>query len=162
MSDSGDQDKGIIAERLDRLFNTMTPEGRPYTLREAAEGINKKAGRDVVTFQYLSHLRSGLKKNPSYEKLQAIATFFGVKCEYFTDDEVARRTEEEIRILKVMRDNKVKSLAFRAATLGPEDLKLVLDMVNRLPPADSPSSADSGDAGAEPPGADGPDSGESV
>lgn len=157
MSDSEDGDKGIIAERLDKLFTTMTPEGRPYSLREAAEGINKQAGRDVVTFQYLSHLRSGQKKNPSYEKLQAIANWFGVNVEYFSSDEVARRTDEEIRILTLMRDRGVRHGAFRLAGLSPKNMKFALDMLDKLrandglPPAeaDAPSEGPSAASGPE-------------
>lgn len=132
MNGSDRTNKGIVAERLDRLFATVTPLGRPYTLREAADGINAQAGTNVVTFQYLSHLRSGLKKNPSYEKLQAIARWFGVSADYFADPEAARRTDEEIRVLDLMRDPRVRRVAFLAEGLGPDDLKLAVGILKRL------------------------------
>ena len=156
MGDSEDTGKGIIAERLDRLFTTMTPEGRPYSLREAADGINARAGRNVVSFQYLSLLRSGAKRQPSHEKLKAIADWFGVSSAYFDDDEVARRTDEELRGLALMREAGVRSVMFRMAGVSEDNLKLVASILDQLrhaeglPPADpddrleeSPSSPDS-------------------
>lgn len=145
MGDSEDTDKGIIAERLDRLFATMTPEGRPYSLREVADGINAQAGRTVVSFQYLSLLRSGAKRKPSHEKLKAIADWFGVGSAYFDDDEVARRTDEELRGLALMRDAGVRSVAFRAAGLGQKNLDIVVSLLETLRSAEGLPPADAGD-----------------
>lgn len=150
MGGSDGKGKGVIAERLDRLFATMTPEGRPYSLREAADGINARAGRNVVSFQYLSLLRSGAKRQPSYEKLQAIAAWFGVSVDYFTDAEVARRTDDELAALALMRDRGVRSVAFRAAGLGPENLSLVVSLLEQLRSAEGLPPADTDDPGEEP------------
>lgn len=144
MDSSEGTGKGIVAERLDCLFATVTLLGRPYSLHEVADGINAQAGRTVLTFQYLSQLRRGERRRPSFDKLQAIATWFGVNAEYFTDDEPPQRTPEERRFLDLMRDPRVRRLAFLAKDLESEDLKRLIGMVelmckaNGLPPAVDP------------------------
>ena len=136
-------DKSIIAERLDRLFATMAAEGRPCSLREAADGINARAGGKVMTFQYLAQLRSGARRQPGFDKLRAIASWFGVSVVYFTDSEAPRRTAEERRFLDLMRDAGVRRVAFLAKGLSPESLKLVADLLEvlrkaeGLPPVDA-------------------------
>lgn len=155
MGESEDTDKGVVAERLSRLFANFTPEGRRYTLREAAEGINEKAGRTVVSFQYLNQLANGTRREPTREKLQAIADWFGVKLAYFYDDDVAQQGDEDMRMLEILRDNGVSNVLFRAGGLSEGSLKLVVDLLDHLrnseglPPVDanspdeeSPASSD--------------------
>lgn len=132
MDGSGGTGKGIIAERLDTLLATMNPEGPPYTLREAAEGINQRAGRNVVTSRYLSRLRRGLQKNPSVEKLQAIANWFGVRVDYFGGSEV----DKENRFLDLMRDPGIRRLVLTVEGLAPEDQELVVEMLKLIRKAD--------------------------
>ena len=152
---SEDKGKGVIAERLDRLFASFTPEGHRYSLREAVQGINELAGRNVVSFQYLSQLRNGTRREPSREKLQAIADWFGVSVSYFFDDEVARRTDEELRGLELMRNAGIRSVMFRMAGVSDDNLKVVASILDQirniegLPPSRADGSAE------EPPGPQG-------
>jgi transcriptional regulator with XRE-family HTH domain len=152
MDASDDTGKGVIAERLDKLFATMTPEGRPFSLRETADGINAKAGRKVVTFQYLAKLRSGEKRKPSHETLQAIASWFGVKTDYFSDDEVAAATDDQLRVLSVMQDAGVRRVAFRSAGLDQESLNLVAGILDQLRLGKGLPPAEPDDQDAEPSG----------
>jgi len=132
----------VLAQRLAHLFKTVHPRGRgPYTQREAADKINELAGEVVISHQYLGLLCSGKRTEVSPRRLQAIADMFGVDVAYFTSDEVARRTDEELEILRLMRDQGVRSLAFRAEGLSPSSLKAILTIVEQtriaegLPPA---------------------------
>ncbi|GGK82166.1 secretion protein EspR [Sphaerisporangium melleum] len=127
-----DSEPGMLAQRLDHLFRTVHPKGRkPYTLREAAKEINDETGRSVISAAYLSQLRTGEKTNPSHERLAAIARFFGVDVTYFTDDEVAERTDNQLAVINAVRDNGVRRLALRASGLSPETLQALLSMVEQ-------------------------------
>lgn len=132
MTDDDRQGKGIIAERLDRLFETVQPLGRPYTLREVAEGINEQAGETLLSVQYLSQLRNGDRRKPSYDVLLAISKWFGVQVTYFSDDETARRTDDELRVLALMKDTGVRTLAFRADGISEQSLAAVLALLDKV------------------------------
>ena len=125
-----EEDPGQLAERLNRLF-----QARPHTLREVADGVNKAAGEQILSAQYLQQLRSGVRRNPSYTMLAAIARFFGVSPDYFSefpDDETARRTDEELRLLAALQDSGVRRLALCAAELSPENLAMVTALVEKV------------------------------
>lgn len=158
MSDTQDEGKGVIAERLDHLFAEIRPKGpdvrppgRPYTLQEAVDGINEKAGEPLISVQYLSQLRKGDRRRPSLEVLRAIAAWFGVRVHYFTDDETASRTDEELHVLKMMRDAGVRDIFFRTDGVSQRSLEAVKAMLDTLrdleglppvSPDDEPGSAD--------------------
>lgn len=118
---------GQLAERLDRLF-----QAQPQTLREVADGVNKSAGEQILSAQYLQQLRSGVRRNPSYAMLAAIARFFGVSPDYFSDEETARRADEELRLLAALQDSRVRHLALCAAELSPENLAMVTALVEKV------------------------------
>lgn len=136
MGDSDGTGKGIIAERLNRLFATVTPLGKPYTLREVADGINAQEGKKVMSVQYLAQLRNGDRRSPSVGILQAIASWFGVSVSYLIDSEALRRSDEERWFSELMRDPGVRRVAFRAEGLGQDSLKLVVGMLDLMRKAD--------------------------
>lgn len=144
------EDRGVIAERLDHLFATVYPKalGRPYTLREAAEKINAEAGHNLISIAYISQLRKGDKRKPGFEKLSALAKLFGVTADYFTDDEAARKTDEQLTLVAAMRDQGVEHVALRAAGLSAESLRAVLNLMDSarklegLPAIEDEPSAD--------------------
>jgi transcriptional regulator with XRE-family HTH domain len=143
--------KGIIADRLNRLFESVQPLGRPFTLREAADGINEKSGRVLLSVQYLSQLRNGDRDKPSYDLLTAICQWFGVPVSYFSDDDAFRRTEEELRVLALMQDTGVRHLAFRASGISEQSLALVTALVEKMRQAEGlPSVEAEGESRAEP------------
>lgn len=125
-----EHEPGVLARRLDHLFTNVHPKGRgPYSLREAAQAINDRAGEKLISAAYLSALRTGQKREPSSRRLSAIAEFFGVQVGYFSDDDVAARTNEQLEALAAMRDGDVRTLALRAAELSPRALKAILQIV---------------------------------
>ncbi len=120
----------VIAQRLEHLFATVHPPGRgPYTLREAADGINAAAGTRLISYTYLSQLRNGQRTEPSHSRLAAIARFFGVDVRYFSDDETARQTDEQLEFLAAMRDSGVRAVAIRAAGLSETSLQAVKALI---------------------------------
>ncbi|HZR48131.1 MAG TPA: helix-turn-helix transcriptional regulator, partial [Streptosporangiaceae bacterium] len=110
-------------------------------MREVADGINAEAGHQVISVQYLSQLRLGQRSVPSYEKLAAIAKFFGVDVRYFSDDLTASTTDEQLEVLQAMRDAGVRSVALRASGLSDASLGAVKALIEHmrsqegLPPA---------------------------
>lgn len=127
-----DSDPGVLARRLDHLLKTVHPNDRgPYALRDVAEAINQDAGEAIMSAAYLSQLRKGKRTVPSHNRLAAIAKFFGVSVEYFSDDEVADRTDEQLEIVAAIRDNGVRNLAVRAMGLSTGSLQAILGMVEQ-------------------------------
>ena len=80
MTNDGSQER-VIAERLNRLFETVHP---PYTPREVADAINAQAGVKIISAAYLSQLQTGQHTEPSDSRLVAIARFFGVDIDYLS------------------------------------------------------------------------------
>jgi transcriptional regulator with XRE-family HTH domain len=128
-----DQDRrGVIAARLDHLFATVHPRGRgPYTLREVAQAINAEAGENLISVSYLSYLRAGRRSEPSASRLAAIARFFGVPVSYFTSDEKAEETDQQLAIAEALRDSELLGITLRAAGLSPRSLKAIRGMVEQ-------------------------------
>jgi transcriptional regulator with XRE-family HTH domain len=128
--------QSLIAQRLNHLFETVHPPGHgPYSLREVVEAINEDAGTKLMSAAYLSQLRTGQRAEPSHSRLAAIAKFFGVDIRYFSDEETARVTDEQLEFLAVMRDSGVRAVAIRAAGLSDtalEAVKALIDNARRL------------------------------
>jgi transcriptional regulator with XRE-family HTH domain len=128
--------RGTLAQRLDHLFQTVHPRGRgPYTLREAAAAINEDTGSQVMSAAYLAQLRNGQRTEPSHSRLTAIARFFGVDVRYFTDDQTAQRTDEQIALLADLADSDVRAIAVRTVGLSQaslETIRAVVENARRL------------------------------
>src|SRR3954453_11789531 len=73
-----------LAEKLDRLFQTVRPrDGGEFTFEEVAEGIRGRGG-PTVSATYIWQLRKGLRDNPTKKHLEALADFFGLRSEEHT------------------------------------------------------------------------------
>jgi transcriptional regulator with XRE-family HTH domain len=131
--DEGTAPDSLIARRLEHLFATVHPPGRgPYSLREVADAINEAAGTRLISVAYLSQLRSGQRTEPSHSRLAAIARFFGVDVRYFSDDETAQDTDEQLEFLAAMRDSGVRAVAIRAAGLSETALEAVQALIENV------------------------------
>jgi transcriptional regulator with XRE-family HTH domain len=122
----GQPDPGVIAQRLEHLFAQVHPPGRgPYSNREAADAINSAAGRHVLSASYLWQLRTGVRTDPAHSRLSALARFFGVLPQYFYDAEDARRADEQLTLLALLRDDRIRHLALSARDLPGEQLQVI-------------------------------------
>jgi len=133
----------MLAERLDLLFETVHPAGRgPYTLREAADGINAEAGETIISPAYLSQLRTGKRGEPSHSRLAAIARFFGVDIGYFSGQVPDGNAGRQAEALAAMQDPGIRAIALRARGLSEPSLAAVLAVIEnarrleRLPDPD--------------------------
>ena len=107
-----------LAQRLDNLFRTVRrDDGREFSHREVAEAVT--AGGEPISHSYIGQLRAGDKDNPTIKHLRALARFFGVPVEYFTNEEIAADVDRELRMLTALKDLQIKTVALRR-TLLPE------------------------------------------
>lgn len=144
MADAGTPDRGILAERLDRLFETVQPLGRPYSLREVADGVNKQAGKTLLSFQHVAQLRKGERKRPGYDVVFALAKFFQVPASYFTDDETFQETDDQLRILNLMRDANRRKMVEKSVGMTEQQFAAVLEMIDGMQKANRLTQGNSG------------------
>ena len=120
-----------FAARLNRLFDTVCPPGRgPHTSAEVIAAL--KAEGVTMSAPYLSQLRSGNRTNPSTATIAALANFFRIKPEYFTDDRYYEKLDAELALLSNLRDDGVRQIAIRAAGLSPEAQEDILARIAEL------------------------------
>jgi transcriptional regulator with XRE-family HTH domain len=129
---TGDRSQeNVLADRLERLFRTVHPAGRrPYSLREVAAAINDTAGETIISATYLSQLRSGQRTEPSHSRLVAIARFFGVGVDYFSDAIPAEDASRQAEVAAAMRNAGIRQLALRAHGLSDSSLAAVLAVID--------------------------------
>ena len=108
-----------FADRLNRLFDTVYPPGRgSHTSAEVIAAL--KAEGITMSAPYLSQLRSGNRTNPSVATMAALANFFRIRPQYFTDGEYFARLDQELTWLAEMRDEGVRRIAARTVGLSSE------------------------------------------
>ncbi|MEE1798160.1 helix-turn-helix domain-containing protein [Streptomyces sp. JV176] len=119
-----------LGDRLNRLFDAVHPPGRgPYSNAEVAE-LMAERGLETVTPTYLWMLRTGRRDNPTMRHLEAIAAFFGVPAAYWFDDDVAEKTAQELKLLELLRDSKVKNVLLRLSDVSADGKEAVLGLVD--------------------------------
>lgn len=121
-----------LAEKLNHLFATVHPSGRPErSSEEVAEAISARGG-PTISATYIWQLRKGLRDNPTKKHLEALADFFGVPPAYFFNDAAAVRIDAELDLLSALRDAPVRQVALRASGLSPQSLKAIAEMIDRV------------------------------
>lgn len=81
---------------------------------------------------YLSQLRSGNRTNPSGTTMAALANFFRIKPDFFTDDSYYAKLDQELTLLVGLRDEGVRRVAARSIGLSPEAQRDVVKTVDEL------------------------------
>lgn len=120
-----------FAARLNRLFETVYPPGRgPHTSAEVIAAL--KSEGITMSAPYLSQLRSGNRTNPSTATMAALANYFRIKPEYFTDDNYYEKMDRELTWLANMRDEGVRRIAARTVGLSLEAQQKVVETVDEL------------------------------
>ena len=125
---------GVLAERLDRLFRTVTkPGGGEFSLREVADAIGEQQG-ESISHAYIGQLRSGTKDNPNLRHLRALSGFFGVPVEYLTGDLLVGPVDIELDLIGALSDLRRRRAALEA-TVIPEvqrSVEAVNDLLTRV------------------------------
>ncbi|MFE9695370.1 XRE family transcriptional regulator [Streptomyces sp. NPDC006270] len=130
---TGDQvtPQGLM-DRLNRLFDTVHPPDRgPFSNAEVAE-LMEKRGLGKLSAQYLWLLRTGQRDNPTKRHLEALAGFFGVDPAYWFDDAVAEKTVQELELLALLRDAKIKNVLLRLSDVSADGKDAVLGIVESV------------------------------
>ncbi|GAA2731549.1 XRE family transcriptional regulator [Actinocorallia aurantiaca] len=123
-------DKSDLSEKIDLLFRTVYPADRgPYSLQEAAEGIEQLTG-EKVSHNTLWKLRTGKSDNPTKRVLEGLAKFFGVSPAYFFQENVSEEIRHQIELLSVLRDTGIRGAQLRTFfELSPEGQEMVADLI---------------------------------
>ena len=120
-----------FAARLNRLFDVVYPPGRgPHTSAEVIAAL--KAEGVTMSAPYLSQLRSGNRTNPSMATMTALANFFRIKPDFFTDDTYFGKLDAELSWLAQFRDEGVRRIATETVGLSPESQEDILARIDEL------------------------------
>jgi transcriptional regulator with XRE-family HTH domain len=126
-----DVEPGLFARRLEELFRTVPgPNGRAYSAKAIAQRSTARGFR--LGESYLSQLRSGKAKSPSFRTVEGIAAAFGVDVHYFLEDSAAQRTRTEIDRLRMQADADIQLAAFRLAGLSSDKVTVVNELIKVL------------------------------
>ncbi|MCX4751557.1 hypothetical protein OG455_39680 [Kitasatospora sp. NBC_01287] len=136
---------GVLAARLNELFEAARPKGRPPLGNEevaeavtaagarisAAEIAALRAGRPTAEAD--AALRTGEWDNPARRQLQCLADYFRVPGAYFFDDAVAARVADDLALLNALKQVGAREVALRAvAALDDEALSALVPMIEHL------------------------------
>lgn len=126
-----------LAEKLDHLFTTVRRRnGQEYSYEEVASLIAAKGV--TISQSYIWQLRKGKKDNPSVKHVQALAEFFGVPANYFFDDVVTDRVDEQleqlraeqVRLNALANSDEGRLMAMRAGELTEDRRQLVKNLLD--------------------------------
>jgi transcriptional regulator with XRE-family HTH domain len=121
-----------IAEKLDRLFQRIRPAGQAeFSYMAVAEAIRARQGISI-SHTYIWQLRTGRRTNPTVAHLAALAEFFGVPVAYFLDDAEAQRIDDQLELLRTLRDARVAEIALRAADVSESSREAIGEIVRKL------------------------------
>jgi transcriptional regulator with XRE-family HTH domain len=126
-----------FADKLNHLFAvTKSPEGDEYSNDFAADSIT--AAGTKISGTYVWQLRKRKRDNPTIKHVEGLAKFFGVPVNYFFDDDVTDRVDQQLRELAAERerlkanvgDQEAQRIAMRAGELTPDRRQLVMDLLD--------------------------------
>jgi hypothetical protein len=131
-----------LAEKLDRLFESVHPAGRgELTPEELAQLIHERGGPDIDAAR-IHRLRAGDAEAPGDGVMAALALGFGVPAAYFSESAVAEQVDAELALLCAIRDNGVSRLKLCRRDpdekLSPEALRTLAALINQLGAGKSP------------------------
>jgi transcriptional regulator with XRE-family HTH domain len=111
-----------FAALLNHLFATrLTPQGRPYTLTEVSKGTG-------MSVPYLSILRKGTIGAVSFQRVEALARFFHVPLDYFSQEEPPGDGLDD-SVQEALAKPLVREVTLRAGKIGVAQRALVLQML---------------------------------
>ena len=126
-----------FADKLNHLFAvTKSPEGDECSNDFAADSIT--AAGTKISGTYVWQLRKRKRDNPTIKHVEGLAKFFGVPVNYFFDDDVTDRVDQQLRELAAEQqrlkanagDQEAQRIAMRAGELTPDRRQLVMDLLD--------------------------------
>jgi transcriptional regulator with XRE-family HTH domain len=126
-----DQRTRSFGDKLAYLIETVHPPDRgSYSYREIAAGIAEHPG--AMTAAHINQLVKGKQPYPRIHHIEALASFFGVPVQYFFDDDVTTRIEDQIAQVSAWRDEEARHIAERVVQLNPRDRSTVTNLIDSL------------------------------
>lgn len=120
-----------LSTRINLLFEMAGHNhDAPPTNAEVAAAI-AAAGVDV-SGQTLAAVRTGAETELSTEALAAIATYFKVPSAVLTDERVAEMLAGQLPVMKLLQDDAIRRIAYRAHALSEDDRAIVTGLLDRL------------------------------
>ncbi|MGW3993250.1 XRE family transcriptional regulator [Amycolatopsis sp. NPDC004772] len=126
-----------FADKLNHLFAvTKSPEGDEYSNDFAADSITVAGTK--ISGTYIWQLRKRKRDNPTIKHVEGLARFFGVPVNYFFDDDVTDRVDQQLHELAAEQerlkanagDQEAQRIAMRAGELTPDRRQLVMDLLD--------------------------------
>ena len=126
-----------FADKLNHLFAvTKSPDGDEYSNDFVADSIT--AAGTKISGTYVWQLRKRKRDNPTIKHVEGLAQFFGVPFNYFFDDDVTDRVDQQLRDLAAEQerlraqagDPEAQLIAMRAGELTPSRRQLVMDLLD--------------------------------
>lgn len=124
MNDPDGVDAGVLARRLDAILTR-----RRISASQAAREIT--AAGTKVTHSYISALRNGDRKRPSYEILRAIADYLRVDISYFTDPDPGYQRSEVDEVFAIADSERIRAIAHHATGLSAESYDLIIKLIDK-------------------------------
>lgn len=141
--------EGAIAEKLEKLFDEVRKtDGSKYTQTEVVEGTN-----GVLTRVYLWKLRKGHATNPGFHIIKALADFFHVDTNYFSQDEESAEEKEKTKPT----GRYFEQIQTRAAKMDEKAQKVILDMMDYILSTQKSEPSGGISSGTEPSSVENPD-----
>ncbi len=121
-----------LAEKIEHLFQHRHPgQERLFTLQEVVARA-RELGGPTISLGFLHALRTGKSDNPTLQHLQALARVFDVPLEYFINDDATRDLAPQLKLLSLLQERGVTSIALRAADLSPAARDTLLAVIEAL------------------------------
>jgi transcriptional regulator with XRE-family HTH domain len=137
-----------LAEKIDKLFKSITPGGREYTYDEVARGCSELSG-GTFSKTYIWQLRTGQRDNPTKRHLEALAAFFHVPVAYFFDEDTAERIDTQIALASAMRNAEVRDIALRAMSMDDAGRASLLRIIAEVSGLQSSGAGGGGQQGPD-------------
>jgi transcriptional regulator with XRE-family HTH domain len=119
-----------FADRLNELFDTVRDEnGIPYTGKKIASKANDLGY--TLSDAYISQLRTGKAKTPSFRTVEAISRAFGISVTYFLSDpdEDLQRVEQQREYVQMAAETGAHLAAFRHEAISADTIDVVIELL---------------------------------
>lgn len=122
----------MIAPRLESLFQEIrnNDTGKPFTNEEIATKATSNGY--PVTAAYIAQMRRGVRRNPTVNLLEGLASAFEVAPSYFFTEENVQAALDDAAVRAVMDSIVIRDIALRSAQLSPEGAQTVAGMLRNL------------------------------
>ncbi|MBJ7289874.1 MAG: XRE family transcriptional regulator [Williamsia sp.] len=119
-----------FAMSLNELFETVRDEnGIPYTGKKIALKANRLGY--TLSDAYISQLRTGKAKTPSFRTVEAISRAFEISVTYFLSDpdEDLKRVEQQREYVAMAAETGAHLAAFRHEELSESTIDVVIELL---------------------------------